>query len=244
MPATATPRRTSVVYPVSDGKPMADNTIQFRWIAILKWNLDHQFADDPNVFVAGDHLIYPIEGDPTIRAAPDTYVAFGPAKGDRGCYKVFEEGGVFPQVVFEVWSPGNRAGEMETRRRFYETHGAEEFYLLYPEYVDIEGWTRRGDTLEKIDRMNGFVSPRLGIRFGIDDAGIRVFGSDGREFLDPIAIADERDRVTDERNRAIHERDLATYERDRASQERDRASQERDRLAKKLRDLGIDPDSI
>ena len=54
MTALAPPRK--VHYPTSDGMPMADNTLQFRWIAILKWNLDH-------LFVAGDHLIYPVEGD-------------------------------------------------------------------------------------------------------------------------------------------------------------------------------------
>nr|WP_219730039.1 hypothetical protein [Sodalinema gerasimenkoae] len=35
---------------------MADNTLQFRWIVIIKENLDLIFADDPDVFVAGDLL--------------------------------------------------------------------------------------------------------------------------------------------------------------------------------------------
>ncbi|MFO0805429.1 MAG: hypothetical protein U0791_20180 [Gemmataceae bacterium] len=56
-----------VHYPESDGEPMADNTLQFTWISILKWNLEHLFAKDPDVFVAGDHLIHPIEGDPLAR---------------------------------------------------------------------------------------------------------------------------------------------------------------------------------
>jgi hypothetical protein len=95
-----TAARKAIHYPESDGEPMADNTLQFKWIAILKWNLEHLFASNPNVFVAGDHLIYPVEGDIATRQAPDVYVAFGPAKGDRGCCKVFEEGGVFPQPSF------------------------------------------------------------------------------------------------------------------------------------------------
>ena len=222
MTAIATPLRRHIVYPSSDGMPMADNTIQFRWIAILMWNLEHQYANDPNVFVAGDHLIYPVEGDPTIRAAPDTYVAFGPKKKDRGSYMVWEEGGVFPQVVFEVWSPGNRTGIMEGRRRFYEKHGAEEYYIVYPEWPGFEGWLRRGDSFEPIEQMNGFVSPRLGMRFTADNLAVRLYGSDGQQFRHPSAIAGERDRVANEL---------------------DRVADERDRLAAKLRELGVDPDA-
>ncbi|MFM6401801.1 MAG: Uma2 family endonuclease, partial [Planktothrix sp.] len=45
---------TAIIYPESDGKPMADNTKQFRWIVVIQQNLDWMFADNPNVFVAGD----------------------------------------------------------------------------------------------------------------------------------------------------------------------------------------------
>ena len=50
------PTQQEVIYPDSDGLPMADNTKQFRWILIIQQNLAWLFADDPNVFVAGDLL--------------------------------------------------------------------------------------------------------------------------------------------------------------------------------------------
>ena len=28
------------IYPESDGQPMAENTIQFRWIVTINWTLD------------------------------------------------------------------------------------------------------------------------------------------------------------------------------------------------------------
>jgi hypothetical protein len=76
----------TIEYPESDGKPMADNTKQFPWIVTIEGGLDAQYRDDPNVFVAGDLLWYPVEGRPVIRAAPDVMVAFGRPKGDRGSY--------------------------------------------------------------------------------------------------------------------------------------------------------------
>lgn len=52
-----------LVYPESDGKPMADNTKQFRWIVTIKENLEILFASQSDVFIAGDLLWYPVEGN-------------------------------------------------------------------------------------------------------------------------------------------------------------------------------------
>jgi Uma2 family endonuclease len=73
-----------IVYPDSDGQPMADNTQQFEWIVFLKKNLDVLFAHDPAVFVAGDLLWYPLQGRNQRCTAPDVMVVFGRPKGDRG----------------------------------------------------------------------------------------------------------------------------------------------------------------
>jgi hypothetical protein len=63
-----------IVYPESDGQPMADNTLQFRWIVTVQGGIDALFKDDSNVFVAGDLLWYPVEGNPKICTAPDILV--------------------------------------------------------------------------------------------------------------------------------------------------------------------------
>ena len=54
-----TPIATNVLYPDSDGKPMAENTIQYRWIVRLVTNLKRLLKDDV-AFVAGDLLWYPV----------------------------------------------------------------------------------------------------------------------------------------------------------------------------------------
>ena len=59
---------TEIYYPESDGKPMADNTRQFRYIVTIHSGIADLFAGDPNVFVAGDLLWYPVEGSNTTRA--------------------------------------------------------------------------------------------------------------------------------------------------------------------------------
>ena len=139
-----TPRRPAIVYPDSDGKPMAENTLQFEWIVTIKEGLDRAFHDRPDVFVAGDLFWYPVEGRPDICTAPDLLVAIGRPKGHRGSYKQWEEDGIAPQVVFEVLSPNNRFGEMVRKFKFYELYGALEYYIYDPDNFILEGWLRAG----------------------------------------------------------------------------------------------------
>ena len=93
-----------IVYPESDGKPMADNTEQFKWIVKIKENLEVLFKSNPDVFVAGDLFWYPVKGINRIKLAPDTMVVFGRPKGKRGSYRQWEEDNIPPQVVFEILS--------------------------------------------------------------------------------------------------------------------------------------------
>jgi hypothetical protein len=54
--AIKVPPPPEVEYPDSDGEPTGENTLQFKWIVVIKENLEALFANDPNVFVAGDLL--------------------------------------------------------------------------------------------------------------------------------------------------------------------------------------------
>jgi Uma2 family endonuclease len=187
MSIDVSPGRTAVarpvVYPDSDGQPMAENTLQFRWIVTIEGNLETLYVDVADVFVAGDLLWYPVEGMPAIRMAPDVLIAFGRPKGDRGSYKQWEEGGIAPQVVWEILSPGNRPPEMVRKTLFYERYGVEEFYVYDPDTGEVSGWIRRRDVLEEIPDMNGWVSPRLGIRFQIENGGLVLYKPNGERFL-------------------------------------------------------------
>jgi len=221
--------RPEVVYPDSDGQPMADNTLQFDWITTIKGNLDAVFLEDPDVFVAGDLLWYPVEGDNTSCVAPDVMVAFGRPKGYRGSYRQWEEGGVAPQVVLEVLSPGNTIPELLRKLNIYQRHGVEECYYLDPGKGTAAGWQRRGEEFADVPEMNGWVSPRLGIRFQAEARELALFGPDGQAFRTWTELARERNT----------ERQHAEEERQRAAAAEERA----ERLAARLRVLGAEPDS-
>jgi Uma2 family endonuclease len=252
-------------YPDSDGKPMSDNTLQFKWIVTIKEGLEALFRDDPGVFVAGDLLWYPVLGDPKIRTGPDVLVAFGRPKGYRGSYKQWEEAGVAPHVVFEVLSPGNRKAELRRKFEFYEAYGVEEYYVYDPDRGPLLGWLRGAAGLEPIAKIDGFASPRLGVTFhpGPGKDALHIIGPDGRPFTEVLKVYIDRDaqferaetehrraeaelaRAEAELARAEAELARARAERERAEAERRRADEAQgraERLAARLRELGIEED--
>ncbi len=50
-----------LLYPDSDGKPMAENTEQYRWIVTIKENLELRFRHNADVFIAADLFWYSVE---------------------------------------------------------------------------------------------------------------------------------------------------------------------------------------
>lgn len=223
----------AIVYPDSDGQPMADNTEHFELIVWIEKNLEILFSDDANVFIAGDLLWYPVKGENTLRQAPDVLVVFGRPKGYRGSYQQWEEANIPPQVVFEIWSPGNRPSQMMRKLEFYQRYGVEEYYLYHPQTQDLTGWQRTETGLDFIDEMKGWVSPRLGVRFDVAESGLQMYRPDGERFLTFLEL-DQQRREAEQRAQTAEQR-LQTIE-EQLEAERVRSQI----LAERLREMGID----
>jgi Uma2 family endonuclease len=224
------PKQTDIIYPESDGKPMANNTVQFHWILVIEQNLDWLFADNPKVFVAGDLFWYPIEGNNKIVNAPDVMVAFGRPKGDRGSYKQWEENNIPPQVVFEILSPGNTPKEMAQKLFFYNRHGVEEYYIYDPDRNTLEGYLKGDQDLELIEEINNWTSPRLGITFQLSEDELDIYRPDGVKFLTYNEICQQLNNTQQELNNT--------------QQELERQREKTEKLVALLREKGVDPDFI
>ncbi len=228
IPAT-TVNAADIEYPDCDGNPGSDNTLQWQWMVSIKENLEDLFRDDTDVFVAGDLLWYPVEGSNTIRCAPDMMVAFGRPKGYRGSYMQWREGGIPPQVVFEILSPGNRYGEMMNKVLFYARHGVEEYYIFNPDTGELDGLLQREGSFHPVSTMQGWVSPRLGVRFETIGKELCMFRPNGQPFMSFMELSRRVDAAQRE----------AADARQRAEESQQRA----ERFAAKLRELGVDPDA-
>ncbi|USR91902.1 Uma2 family endonuclease [Phormidium yuhuli AB48] len=222
-----TPVPSELLYPDSDGKPMAENTLQYRWIVRLVTNLK-QLLKDEMAFVAGDLLWYPlpIERPPAPCQAPDAMVVLGRPDGDRGSYKQWEEENIAPQVVFEILSPSNTMSEMAAKQQFYEQYGVLEMFFYNPQSLDFWGYQRPTvtDRFMLVTPLHlPWTSPLLKIRFERSEDGLALYYPDGEPFKEPGELFAEREQ---------------------ARREREQARRERDRAFAKLRELGVDPETL
>jgi hypothetical protein len=107
---------------------------------------------------------------------------------------------------------------------FYERHGVEEYYIYDPDTNDLQGWQRQQERLAAIPSMQDWVSDRLGIRFDLADGStLRIYERLGKPFLTFDEVS-QRLETTEERLEI--------------------AEESRQRMVQKLRELGIDPDSL
>jgi hypothetical protein len=92
-------------------------------------------------------------------------------------------------------------------------------------------------SFEPVDDPHDWVSPRLGIRFQWDEETLTLLWPDGQPFS---TLLEERQRAEQAEQQAAQERQRAEQAQQQAEQERERA----DRLAARLRELGLDPQTI
>lgn len=222
-----------ILYPESDGKPMAENTMHFQWITTIQGGLDALFADKADVFVAGDLLWYPVQGRPFLSVAPDIMVAFGRSKGERGSYEQWKEENIAPQVVMEILSKGNTAGEMADKLIFYQTYGVQEYYLYDFRRNKMYVSLRSGDALITQQIESDFVSPILGVRFDMSGEELQLFNPNNTSFLTYV----EQDQ---QRKLALEQKEEAIQEENKAIKEKEKALEEIERLKALLKEKGLE----
>ncbi len=234
----------NLLYPSGDGNPMAENTVQYRWIVMIKENLEILFATVLDVFIAGDLLWYPVQVDkpPAPRQAPDVMVVFGVPKGDRRSYKQWQDNNIPPQVVFEILSDSNRTArgrrQMQEKFEFYQRHGVEEYYVYDPDKLTLKGWQRQAEQLLPVVTIGQWVSPRLGIRFEWQRGQeLSLYYPNGSKFLTSLELSQQAEQA---RQQAEQARQQAEQVRLQLEQER----QARQAAIPRLVQLGLSGEQI
>ena len=232
--------KSDIFYPDSDGQPMANNTEHFERIATTKYGLESVFAEREDVFVAGDLFWYPVEGRVNTVLAPDVMVALGRPKGKRKSYKQWEEGGIAPQVVFEFLSESNTQPEMTRKAMFFERYGVQEYYIYDLRNKELSGFIRFQEQdveMEPIPDMSHWQSPRLGISFDISSGDLVLRKPNGEPFM---SYDEVENLLYQEQQRANAQEQRANAQEQRANAQEQRANI----LAAKLRELGINPETL
>ena len=207
----------AVEYPSSDGKPMAENDAQRIAIMYAIGSLEIHFAHRPDVYVAGDLLIYYEEGNPRASVAPDAFVVFGAEDRLRQTYKLWEEPKA-PDFVLEVASANTWREDEGRKHALYERLGVREYWQYDPtgEHLGVrlkghrlvEGTYEPQPVARSLDRALILRSETLGLELLVRDGGM--------QFRDPVTdepLLSHRDAVAAYRKEAAAHREAAAARR-------------------------------
>jgi len=196
-----------VIYPESDGKPMAETDVHRDEMVRLIETLKSAFAERPDVYVSGNLFVYSEEGNPRRAVAPDVFVAFGATKAPpRRTYKLWEEG-VPPTVVIEVTSASTRRVDVGHKSELYARLGVREYFLYDPlaEYLrpSLQGFVVAGATFLPMAHGagGGYISEALSMSLMLVAGRLRLIdAATGRPVLSPSEqLAEVEARASSER---------------------------------------------
>jgi Uma2 family endonuclease len=224
------PQSTTIFYPSSDGKPVAETYLHL-YALLTTLEVLKQYLRGRRATVLGNQFLYYAEGFPRLRVAPDVMVIFDVEPGGRDNYKIWEEKQV-PVVIFEMTSKSTKNEDLVEKKNLYERLGVREYWLFDPkgEWIksQLRGYRLQGDNYQLItdDR-----SEPLQLRIEVEKTLIGFYREDtGEKLLMPEELAD-----------ALAQEKLA---KDRERLAKEQAEEQIERLKAQLRSLGVDPDTI
>jgi len=194
-----------LLYPESDGEPLAETDWHIWALILLREGLDDFFVDQSDVYVGSDLFFYYVKGDPRASTAPDAMVVKGVAKHFRRTFKTWIEKAM-PRVVFEICSRKTWKRDLGERRLLYERLRVLEYFVFDPEtrYVKppLRGFRLRGEKYQALATAadGSLTSKELGLRLGAEGHMVRLI--DVRTGK-PILTRQERAERAEQRAQAL-----------------------------------------
>ncbi len=238
----ATPGPRDVVYPSSDGRPVAETPIHRKNLLLTIDVLEDWFATEALVYVSGNMFVYYVEGDKRKHVSPDVFVVRGvPKDKPRDYYLVWEEG-ASPDLVIEFTSESTHDEDVEQKLALYrDVLNVSEFFLFDPhrEYLDppLQGHRLREGRYELISPLAGRLpSEVLGLHLEDNGDELRLYDPLTRRWLptpkeDAAAAkanaAEERLRANEQQRRAEEQQRRAEEQQRRAEEQQAQAQAER-----------------
>ena len=137
-----------VVYPCSDGRPMAETDLHGACMMYVTYALRRLFKrrGRADVYVGSNNFLYYERGNPRAVVSPDVYVVVGASAHLRDTYLLWNEPKE-PDFVLEVTSASTRHEDERRKRAVYASLEVSEYFLYDPraEYLTppLQGYRLR-----------------------------------------------------------------------------------------------------
>ncbi len=223
----------TLVYPESDGEPMAETPRHQQVMIDCMDILRSHFHGSPDVYIAGNMLLYYEEGNPRKSVSPDVFMVRGLSKKELRTYKTWEQPSTL-DFVLEVASPSTYTRDFNEKMEIYAKILKVKEYYIYDPYHEIDpyfiGFRLVGENYEQIAYVNERLpSAVLDLELGEHEGGLRLY--------DPVKSAwlfTSQERVAQE-SLARQEAESHAAAESRARQEAESRAQHAEAELEKLR---------
>jgi len=223
-----------VIYPDSDGEPIAETGIHVHTILHLYGALLNHYRRREDVYIAADMFLYYEKGNPKARKAPDVMVIHGvPSTPERRSFRIWEEGAM-PAVVFEITSKATWMEDLVTKSGLYARLGVKEYLIFDPleEYLKdtLQGFRLEDKDYIPIDAQDErLFSEQLGLEMLREGTLLRLVDpTSGEKVWSHLDVPAKMNELEDKVREAEH---FAAQAQARANEENHRAEQESQRAA-------------
>lgn len=154
---------------------------------------------------------------------PDFFVVLGTDPKPRKSWIVWEEDGKYPNLIVELLSPSTANSDRGPKKKLYQnTFRTPDYFWLDPDTLEFRGFHLVDGIYQTLEpNEQGWLwSQQLELFLGVYDRQLRFFSAAGKLIPTPEEAAAAAEELVDE------------------------ALQRNEKLASKLRELGIDPESV
>jgi len=226
--AIKTVTKSEIYYPETDGLPVAESDLHIDYLSDTRIELKWFFREQPNVYAAGNMLVYYVEGNPRLSFAPDIFVVMGIPNHNRAIYKTWEEGGHVPDVILEITSKSTQRKDEVEKVKLYQQLGVKEYFQYDPtgdylsprlkgRWLDEEGQYR---TIHPNHLPHGglsFASHILGLDLHLINGRLRLFDPQRKEYLQNyLELAQDKVelKAVAEQAKAVAQREIIARQRE------------------------------
>jgi Uma2 family endonuclease len=224
-----------VIFPPGDlysDEPPLESYLHPQQLILLLKTLEWWWQDRNDFFAAGNLTIFysPRQLKSEHFRGPDFFVVLGTERKPRKSWVVWEEDGKYPNLIVELLSDSTSSTDRGLKKQIYQDiFRTPEYFWFDPNNLEFAGFVLLAGKYEPIipNPQGRLWSQQLELYLGVEQQNLRFYTAEGELVLTP--------------------EEVAHLEMQRFEQEKQRAEQEKqrsDRLEAKLRELGIDPDTI
>ncbi|MBD2138274.1 Uma2 family endonuclease [Anabaena sp. FACHB-1237] len=234
-------------------EPEMESSLHYTQLLMLVTCLEWLWRDREDFFIGANLTIYYSRKQLKNRdfRGPDFFLVTDTQKRPRASWVTWEEDGKYPNMIIELLSDSTAKVDKGFKKELYQNHlRTPEYFWFSPNTLELVGWRLVGHEYESIaPSENGWYwSQELGLYLGVSQGRLRYFSLEGKLIPTPEeANLEEIRKAEIERQKAEIERQKAEIEHQKAETERQRADKAENKaaiLAQKLRELGIEPDSL